>query len=426
MSSNRTGAVAKGVAQQNLRSPIPGCHEPCHRKKAASVCHHRARRIFQIAGCDGEIHNTSSQAIPVDDPASAKVHVTFFSTKAATNLTTETLTFEELAECVRNTARREKNKLPWLKLAVFGKTRTEAGCLRNDDNVIAVTGGELDYDLEMITCDAAVAAVRELGIHALVYTSASHSLATPRWRVLIPFSKSYPPAMRYQFVARLNGALKAKLNVTEIARSESFALSQSFYFGCVNSSPKPDHKAQVIGGDFIDLRDDLSIHEANGGPATEKKNAGHDINAASTTSDDRARGFENILAEIGDGDGLNGFNDPLTRAAASYVALHNGNPFDKLKLKTLLRDAINKAPKKPTRNTADIERYLGDKYLDDAISSAERKFVERRPITRDDFVAVNVERELSLYSNPRDVARQVSQCLSASNPADQARRFAGA
>ena len=52
------------------------------------------------------------------------------------------------------------------------------------------------------------------------------------------------------------------------------------------------------------------------------------------------------------------------------MAIHNGHPFDKEKLKALLRDAINKAPKKLTRNPNDIARYLSDKYLDDAIASA--------------------------------------------------------
>lgn len=40
-----------------------------------------------------------------------------------------------------------------------------------------------------------------------------------------------------------------------ICAPESFALSQAFYFGAVASNP--DHRAEIIEGDFIDLRDDL-------------------------------------------------------------------------------------------------------------------------------------------------------------------------
>jgi hypothetical protein len=292
---------------------------------------------------------------------------------------------EELAERVRNTSRREKKKLPLLKLAVFGTRSTGKKCLRNDENVLGVTGGELDYDLEETAPDAALTALRGLGVFALLYTSASHTPATPRWRVLVPFSKAYPPSMRYQFMARLNGALKVRLDVAEIAKSESFTLSQSFYFGWINNSPKPDHRAEVVKGRFIDLCDDLAMHESVGGPAI-GKNAGQDVTIARANSK-RSQGFEAILAEIGDGNGLHGFNEPLTRAAASYVKLHNGSPFEKEKLKALLRNAINKAPKGSTRDEASIDRYLSDQYLDDAITSAAKKFVKEGAVTLADFYA---------------------------------------
>jgi len=227
----------------------------------------------------------------------AKIHVTFFPNFAATTLTTEQLTLTELADRVRNTARREKSKLPWLKLAVFGSKRTGKNCLRNDANVIDVSGVELDYDLEQISFDDAVAAVRELEIHALLYTSASHTPETPRWRALAPFSKPLPPAMRAKLTARLNGALKAKLNVAEISKSESFALSQSYYFGWINTKPNASHKATVVEGEFIDLRDDLAIYEASGEAATAlKENSGN--NGADSAAADWGGPVENIRAGV--------------------------------------------------------------------------------------------------------------------------------
>lgn len=204
----------------------------------------------------------------------AKVHVTFFANAAATKLTTEQLSLKDLAERVLNAAAREKSKLPWLKLAKFGAKRTDTGCLRHDDNVIEVGGLELDYDLELVPFADAVAAVDSLNISAMIYTSASHTPAAPRWRVVAPFSTSLAPAMRATLMARLNGALKAQLGVAEIAKSESFTLSQSFYYGWINTSPKPDHQAVVVEGLYIDQVEDLKRYEVTGGPALNGAAAG--------------------------------------------------------------------------------------------------------------------------------------------------------
>lgn len=216
-------------------------------------------------------NSPGGQPIAVDDGvASAKVHVTFFSDYAATRCTTENLTLMELRERVLNAAAREKGKLPWLKLAIFGKKRTDRDSLRHDANVTQITGIELDYDIEQVSFDDAVKAVEAMGIHALLYTSASHTLDKPRWRVLAPTSESCAPELRYKLAARLNGALKSALKVETIAKSESFALSQSFFYGWVCDSPKPDHRAEVVYGSCIDQRDDLAAFEAAGGPATKE------------------------------------------------------------------------------------------------------------------------------------------------------------
>jgi hypothetical protein len=68
----------------------------------------------------------------------------------------------------------------------------------------------------------------------------------PRWRVLAPTSKPLTPELRAKLVAQLNGALKAKLAVDTVAKSESFALSQAFSYGWVCDSPKPDHRAEEL------------------------------------------------------------------------------------------------------------------------------------------------------------------------------------
>ncbi|WP_454621321.1 primase-helicase family protein [Bradyrhizobium cenepequi] len=308
-------------------------------------------------------------------------HVTFFADFGAKTFTTDNLTLPELAERVLNASARKKDKLPWLKLAAFGDKRTEKGSLRHDANVLQISGVELDYDDEKISVDDAAVALR--GIKTLIYTSPSHSSDKPRWRVLAPTSIPHPPEARAKLLARLDGLLKARLGVEKVAARESYALSQAYYFGWVCDTPKPEHCAEVVDGDFIDQRDDLAEYEAQASTT--------DTKTDDTTTDEKTprpeavSGFEAILSTIGDGDGLEGFNKPLSRAAASYVALHDGNPFDKEKLKTVLRDAINKAPKKATRK---LDRYLSDGYLDGIIATAERKFVAQRAITLQDFVAI--------------------------------------
>lgn len=365
---------------------------------------------FEIAGCDTGIPNTPSQDIPaVEGDGPTNFYVTYFKNHLATTLTTETLTLPDLASRMQNASAKTKAKLPWVKLAEFGKDKSDKGCLRIDQNVKAITGIEIDYDIEVVSFEAAVKAIRDLNIKAVLYTSSSHTLAAPRWRVLAVTSKAQPPEMRAVLVRRLNGALKNKLNVTEIAKSESFTLSQSYYYGWVNNNPDRDHRSIAVDGEFIDLRTDLAQYEATGGPCLDAgkkgygtgkgpgkgKGKGKSSGAGNANSNDEgyesSYSFEEILGQMGDSTEfvvLRGFNDPLSRSAAKYVAMHNGNPFDKERLKTLLRDAIKNAPKKATRKQAAIDRYLGDGYLDGIIESAEQKFVQKGPLALEDFVAV--------------------------------------
>ncbi|QIG91490.1 hypothetical protein [Bradyrhizobium sp. 6(2017)] len=187
----------------------------------------------------------SEPAFNEHDAASAKVNVTFFKTFAAKTNTTDNLTLMELRERVLNAAAREKGKLPWLKLAIFGKKRTDQNSLRHDANVTQITGIELDYDDEKIAFDHAVNAVKAMCISALIYTSPSHAPDAPRWRILALTSQPLPPEMRAKLVARLDGFLKAKLGAEKIAANESFTLSQAYYYGWVMNKQGLDHRAEV-------------------------------------------------------------------------------------------------------------------------------------------------------------------------------------
>jgi Primase C terminal 2 (PriCT-2) len=169
------------------------------------------------------------------------------------------MSLEELQRLVQNTSADHKSKLPFLKLAKFGDQRSDANCLRCNANVKTINGVETDYDEGKISFEEAVATVERAGLTALLYTSASHTTAAPRWRIVMPTSKDLPPSERVKLVARINGLFGGSL------APESFVLSQSYYFGSVNNNP--EHRAVSVRGDYIDLRDDLDANargKANG------------------------------------------------------------------------------------------------------------------------------------------------------------------
>jgi hypothetical protein len=181
---------------------------------------------------------------------SRRFQVTFFKDRFATSLRTRDMTLHELREQILRTTAHKKSLLPWLKCAVFGRKRSEANSLRHDENVEAISGVELDYDNEEVPLEQGAQILKRAGLLSLLYTSPSHSDAKPRWRVLLPTSRDLPPQQRRNLVARVNHVCGG------IFAPESFALSQSYYFGAVNNNL--DHRVIIIAGDYIDQRDDLA------------------------------------------------------------------------------------------------------------------------------------------------------------------------
>jgi hypothetical protein len=301
-----------------------------------------------------------------------KFRITFFKNFAATTKTEKEVTLEELRDLILSTSAVTKSELPWLKMAQFGTKKTDKNCLRHDANLSGLTGVEGDYDAEVLSFNDAVEMLQEMNLYALIYTSPSHTEAKPRWRILAPLSKFESRIeMRAKYAARINGRMGCIFKTRE-----TFTLSQSYYYGRALDNPDANHRAIIIEGDFIDLRDDLYKFEAAGmhpGVAGQKNENGQTDTFEEFGNQHGSHGFESILAEIGDGPGLKGFNDVLSRAAASYAKQY-GTSFDRKELKTRLREAINNAPKKGTRKASEIKRYLGDKYLDDCIASAVKKF----------------------------------------------------
>ena len=177
------------------------------------------------------------------------VKVTFFPDQAAQSLLTADLTLSQLADRIAKQTAASKMELPWLKLAIFGNKRSEKNCLRTNANVVQITGIETEHDAGEISFDTAIAVMRKARVRSLLYTSPSYVPATKeRWRILVPLSQHHPPETREKLVARINGLFGGKI------APESFVLSQAYLFGHVNN---PDHRVEVVDGDFLDLRDDL-------------------------------------------------------------------------------------------------------------------------------------------------------------------------
>jgi Family of unknown function (DUF5906) len=144
---------------------------------------------------------------------------------------------------------RDKDHLAMIKLAEFGDQWTyytdgpkkgRRKSLRHDKNVIAVYGVEGDYDGEKRPLTYAVKKLTAAGIAAVLYTSASHEAEAPRWRVLVflsmPITGTTEQLKKQR--AYYTGVLNALLG--GILTPESFALSQSYYYGPVKGRSVPE------------------------------------------------------------------------------------------------------------------------------------------------------------------------------------------
>jgi hypothetical protein len=341
---------------------------------------------------DNKPIGTADQGTDGQAAATLEIRVTRFDSFAATKQTPIVGPLAQLRDGILGTTRATKSALPWLKLASFGNRKSDVGSLRHDDNVTGIDGIELDYDGKdgqdgkPVSFDDALADLNSVGVCGLLYTSPSHTKARPHWRVLMPTSQHLPNDMRAKLVARINGRLG------NIFAPESFTLSQAYYYGRANDNLAADHRAEIVGGDYVDLRDDLYKYEAAGAKdktsTKHKTSSGGDENQFEQHGEQYGsggHGYEAYLAKMGDGPGLEGFNIPLCQASASYVAQHSAD-FDHETLKEMLRQAINDAPKAPDRKPSDIRRYCGNRYLNTLIKTAIKKYGTR---SNDDYAAAD-------------------------------------
>ena len=273
------------------------------------------------------------------------VVVTFFRHHAASDKRQAVCTFGSLAARIRSATAPSKDRLPWLKLAVFGDAASAKGSLRHDANVLAITGVEADYDGEEMPFETAMATAAEAGLRCIVYTSPSHTAAKPRWRVLCPTSVELPSGQRRRLLGRLNGAFGG------IFSAESWTLSQAYYFGSVASNP--DHRVELVDGTPIDLLDGLDAiwhgkqHTATGGGKRGERRSGPVDEAA-------------LLAEIASGAA---YHQPMVRLVGKWA--HDGVPYLEARGRVLGAMEAVFPPDRDARWEArrgDIDRCLEDIY----------------------------------------------------------------
>jgi hypothetical protein len=96
--------------------------------------------------------------------------------------------------------------------------------------------------------------------------------------------------------------------------------------------------------------------------------------AAAKARDSEARGFQTILATIGDHDGGAGFDSPINRAACSWFST-NGTDMVSSELFDTLRAQIDEAERDPER---DRSKYDTDEYLTERIEKARAHIAEER------------------------------------------------
>jgi hypothetical protein len=193
----------------------------------------------------------ASRPVPQQTVDVHQIPITFFDDKFAAVQYRESLTLPQLADEIRYMTDSRKTRLPWLKLALFGDVASAKGCLRTNANTLEITGIEIDYDGGETSFDEAVLRLTAAGLRALIYTSASYQRGVKeKWRVLCPLSQPLPPGDRVGLVGVLNGVLGGGIDPA------SFNLSIAFYYGSVNENP--EHRVEVVDGDFIDCRSDLN------------------------------------------------------------------------------------------------------------------------------------------------------------------------
>ena len=183
------------------------------------------------------------------DVGSRKLWLTIFKDQTASEKLKGEYTLLQWADIIRNTNADSKDKLQWLKGAIFGDKLSANGSYRTNENVEQLTAIVVEHDAGTISFDEAMSTVSKAGLRVLGYTSPSYRQDNQKWRLIFPLSHYSPKERHDVLVAMVNGLFGGQLS------PESFVLSQSYYFGSVNSNPA--HRVEIVDGQFLDLADRL-------------------------------------------------------------------------------------------------------------------------------------------------------------------------
>ena len=197
-----------------------------------------------------------------------------------------------------------KEAMPLFKLVTFGNVPNPKGKggLRHNANVLEVFGLVGEHDAGTVTLDEAAQRLQDAGIESALYTTPSHTPDKPRWRVVVPFSQSYPPTNHPRLMSLLNGALGGVLS------SECWALSQVYYIGKVKGG---EYHYRHVAGNPLDLLELVSSITPIDKPAsrTAAPTAAGDGLTTLVLADDRKKALSKVSAET--------FND--LRAALAVI-----------------------------------------------------------------------------------------------------------
>ena len=187
---------------------------------------------------------------PLDQP----IHITLFPDLSAVERDSEYAPLRKFSERLRDTRAPTKGMQPLFSPCSYDNKRTSKKSLRHDANVRECFCGVGDYDLEKMSFDDAVAAAKRAGIACVIVTTASHTPAKPRWRVIAPLQQPLSRSGTLREQARLISWLGGVF--ADSISTESWTLSQSWYVGTIDGAP--DHRVALLDGDWLDQRDDLA------------------------------------------------------------------------------------------------------------------------------------------------------------------------
>lgn len=174
--------------------------------------------------------------------------LSLFTNVAATSIETVDVSWDDFCSQFSNPPTyASKAACQLFSLTEFGQMvnpNTDSGSLKHNANVVQTHGVLGDYDGEIIDPEVVVARLREANVRALVYTSASHTPTSKRFRIVAPFDTPQSAEVHKAAAEKLNSLVEGKL------ASESFASAQAYYVGKVADTAQYFQTWRVEGEDI--------------------------------------------------------------------------------------------------------------------------------------------------------------------------------